>query len=68
MTRLLRSVRRILRRVLEDAPRAGIVDELSAGYQALHHGNFAPRACAIRNLGQRRGGCIGLVDGGGRHG
>ena len=54
--------------MLEDALRAGIVDELSAGYQALHHGNFTPGARAVGNVGQRPGGWIGLIDGDGRHG
>ncbi|ULA64086.1 MAG: hypothetical protein LZF86_110787 [Nitrospira sp.] len=41
-------------RVLEDAFRAGVVDELRAADQALLHRHFAPGAEPVR---ERGGGC-----------
>ena len=43
------------RRVLEDAFRARVMDELSAGDQPLLHGHLAPRAQAVWEIG---GGCF----------
>jgi hypothetical protein len=38
------------RRVLEDAFRAGVMNELPAGHQSFVHGYLAPGAEAVRNV------------------
>lgn len=55
-------------RVLEDALRTGIMNELPAGHQALHHEYFAPGTRAIRDIGYRHSGRIGLIRWGRGHG
>jgi hypothetical protein len=66
--RLLCGLGDVLGRVLEDALRAGIMNELSAGHQALHHEKFAPGTQAIWDFGYRHSGWIGLIRWGRRHG
>ena len=44
------------------------MNELSVRHQALHHEKFAPGTQAIRDVGHRHRGWIGLIGWGRRHG